>query len=81
MWWGRRILLLLLLAVFVAHFDAVVASLNRAASEGGRGPSIWDTFAHRYPGMKFFLLDEVAVWHFVFNPQIAEQYLSSVFTG
>ncbi|CAL5428089.1 unnamed protein product [Camellia sinensis] len=21
-----------------------------AANEGGRGPSIWDTFTHRYPG-------------------------------
>ncbi|KAF7824486.1 beta-glucosidase 17 isoform X3 [Senna tora] len=49
MWWRSRILLLLPV-VFAAHFDAVVASLNRAASEGGRGPSIWDTFAHRYPG-------------------------------
>jgi len=21
-----------------------------AANEGGRGPSIWDTFTHKYPG-------------------------------
>ncbi|RVW93572.1 Beta-glucosidase 10 [Vitis vinifera] len=22
-----------------------------AAKEGGRGPSIWDTFSHKYPGL------------------------------
>ncbi|KAJ9685781.1 hypothetical protein PVL29_017723 [Vitis rotundifolia] len=22
-----------------------------AANEGGRGPSIWDTFSHKYPGL------------------------------
>ena len=26
-----------------------------AAKEGGREPSIWDTFAHRYPGLSLSL--------------------------
>ena len=27
-----------------------------AASEGGKGPSIWDTFTHKYPGICISLL-------------------------
>jgi len=23
-----------------------------AANEGGKGPSIWDTFTHKYPGRR-----------------------------
>jgi hypothetical protein len=26
-----------------------------AAHEGGRGPSIWDTYTHRYPGLSLSL--------------------------
>ena len=26
-----------------------------AANEGGRGPSIWDTYTHRYPGLSLSL--------------------------
>ena len=26
-----------------------------AANEGGRGPSIWDTYTHRYPGLSLLL--------------------------
>lgn len=27
-----------------------------AANEGGRGPSIWDTFTHKYPGIQILNL-------------------------
>jgi beta-glucosidase/6-phospho-beta-glucosidase/beta-galactosidase len=27
-----------------------------SAKEGGRGPSIWDTYTHRYPGLSLSLI-------------------------
>ena len=34
---------------FVVYYES-------AAREGGKGPSIWDTCAHKYPGICIFLL-------------------------
>ncbi|XP_028799688.1 beta-glucosidase 24 [Neltuma alba] len=64
-WWGRGFLLLVLSfalfdsvaslnrSSFPADFLFGTASsayqYEGAANEGGRGPSIWDTFTHRYP--------------------------------
>ena len=30
-----------------------------AANEGGKGPSVWDTYTHRYPGLSLSLSNKV----------------------
>ena len=32
-------------------FCALIFQYEGAANEGGRGPSIWDTFSRKYPGL------------------------------
>ena len=34
-----------------------------AANEGGRGPSGWDNFTHRYPGLSITLSLSLHVYH------------------
>jgi beta-glucosidase len=39
--------------MYICQFNLLlkITQYEGAANEGGRGPSIWDTFAHRYPGL------------------------------